>query len=394
MKKLKIFFLCTGLGHVQRGYEAFSRQCFDSLVSADVFDVTLFKGGGQAAKDEVKVWNLPRNQWFTFQVSRVVGRISRRGGAYFTEQLSFFLGFLTHLYTHNPDVIIFSDESLGDFLLAFRKLTGLSYWLLFSNGGPTDSFSTLDRWDHVHQIASPSFHKAESLGLSPEKQTLIPYGSPMSAQLEPLNADSQKALREKLGLPENRKIVLSVGAINQSHKRMEYLISEIAALPEPRPYLVILGHQDLESPSIIQMAKTRLKEHNFRILSVPYQIVESYYRAADIFVLASMREGLGLVFIEAMSHGLPCLAHDFDISRYVLGEQGYFSDFGQPGNLTALLSTVLDRSDNLSQRKNRHRFAYDRFSWDKLTPKYIRMIRQCAEDTAVHESQMKVPSRV
>jgi Glycosyl transferases group 1 len=40
---------------------------------------------------------------------------------------------------------------------------------------------------------------------------------------------------------------------------------------------------------------------------VPHELLLSYYAACDIFVLPSLREGFGIVFLEAMYHGKACI---------------------------------------------------------------------------------------
>jgi glycosyltransferase involved in cell wall biosynthesis len=48
--------------------------------------------------------------------------------------------------------------------------------------------------------------------------------------------------------------------------------------------------------------------------------IEKYFRAADVFVLPSVREGLPIALIEAMSSGLPCMASRLEGSTDVLIE--------------------------------------------------------------------------
>jgi glycosyltransferase involved in cell wall biosynthesis len=79
-----------------------------------------------------------------------------------------------------------------------------------------------------------------------------------------------------------------------------------------------------------------------------------------------------------MSHGLPCLAHDYGITRYVLGEGGYFADFTIPGRLTRLMVQVLSEDRNAEVQSKRHRAVFERFAWERLRPLYVRMIQKCA----------------
>ena len=130
---------------------------------------------------------------------------------------------------------------------------------------------------------------------------------------------ARRALRERLALPADRPVVLSVGWISRAHKRMDYVVEEVARLPAPRPFLMLLGAMDRSSDEIIRLAHERLGPDGFAARSVPYHEVAHYYAAADCFVLASLSEGFGRVFLEALAHGLPVIAHEHPVMRYVLG---------------------------------------------------------------------------
>ena len=374
---IKVFLLCSGLGHVNRGYESFTRECFDVLSQVDCLDITLFKGGGKSSKKEIPLWNLPREKWTSLQISQVVGLLIRRNDSYFTEQISFFASLLPYIYLGKPDVIYFSDESLGDLLWHWRRRTKQSYKLLFSNGGPTSTIQNIVRWDHVHQVAPIHLQAALDIGLPAQKQSLVPYGINMPSNVQILTPTERDALRSRLGLPEQRPLILSVAAIDKSRKRMDYLIHEVAALPEPRPYLLLVGQQTEESPEIFQLGNELLGADNFQIRTVTHNEVKNYYEIADAFVLTSLIEGFGRVFVEAMSHGLPCMAHDYEIAHFVLGKEGYFTDFQLMGSLTGLIPQALAESHEPSKRYLRHQSVYNRFSWEKLRPDYIKLIESC-----------------
>ncbi|MBE9029539.1 glycosyltransferase [filamentous cyanobacterium LEGE 11480] len=391
MHQLKIFMPCTGLGRVNRGYESFTRQCFDRLSAHPSLSMRLYKGAGQSNAQEKCIWHLPRDTWLGVQASRVIGRLTGHGGPYFTEQLSFFVGLLPYIYRHEPDVIYFSDESLGDLLWHWRNYTNASYKLLFSNGGPTDRLYNLSRWDYVHQVASIHYQKALDNGLMADRQIVLPYGAPMPPELDYLQPESQQSLRANLGLPMRRKILLSVASIDKSHKRLDYLIREVAQLPAPRPYVLMLGHQGNESAEIIQLAQAQLGDANFQIRTVPADQISDYYKVADLFVLPSLREGLPRVLLEASSYGLPCLVHDYQVTHDALGEYGHYADFSQLHGLQELIAQLLPVQDTLDQKQQRHQYAYQKFSWDVLTDQYVDMFEQCLSlpvlSDAVHSLQ-------
>ncbi|WP_421658223.1 glycosyltransferase family 4 protein [Leptothermofonsia sp. ETS-13] len=351
-----------------------------------MIDITLFKGGGEPAEREVVLKILPKEGQIAKQLSHLtqkVGMITRghRGyDAYYIEQASFVLSLLPHIQREKPDVIYFSDQSLGDLLSIWRTLTKQRYKLLFCDGAPMSPYAP--RCDHIQHLAPIYLQKALDKGCSPISQSLIPYGLNISPDFQPLTPSEKELLRKKLGLPETFPLVLSVAAINKYHKRADYLIKEVASLPEPRPYLLLVGQQDSESREVIELGNKFLGRTGFEARTVPYREVANYYKIADCFVLASLSEGLPRVLIEAMACGLPCLAHDYDVPRFILGEEGYFADFTQSGTLATLITEVLqENKEDASKRIVRHLSAYERFSWEKLRPSYVEMIHTCVKSS-------------
>ena len=367
----KCFIVCSGLGHINRGYESFTQECFDALSAEPELDVTLFKGGGPADKKQISLWNLPRTQPFTEWLGKVTGK-----GGYWLEQVTFTLSLLPQVARHKPDVIYFSDCNIGNLLWHWRRLTRQNYKLLLSNGGPLKP--PFPRWDFVQQLAPSHLEAALAVGQAAEKQSLLPYGIRMETELPTLAPAERAALRRSLRLPEDRSIVLSVGTVNTAHKRMDYVVREVAALPEPRPFLVMLGQPDEETPGVRVLAEKMLGAGGSQIRTVKHQEVSDYYQAADVFVLASLNEGFGRVFLEAMAWGLPCLAHEYPLTRYVLGDAGRLADFAQSGSLTTLLCDVLQQGSDQPGRQRRHAAALERFSWQQLQPAYVEMIQECA----------------
>lgn len=373
---IKIFILCSGLGYIQRGYESFAQGFFEAFSQSDDLDVTLFKGKGKSSSKEIALWNISHTSKISYELSKLFKKPGRRD-PYFIHQLSFFLSLLPHIYLKNPDIIYFTEPSLGTLLWHWRSLIDQKYKLLFRNGGPCKP-TIFYRWDHIQQMAPTHLQTALDVGVPVEKQSLLPHSIHISSEFHILAASKRQVLRHKLGLPEKRPLILSVAAINKSYKRVDYVIHEIASMPEPRPYLLLLGQQCKESPEIIHLGNSLLGKDNFQIKTVAKNQVTDYYRIADAFVLASLYEGFGIVFLEAMSHGLPCLAHDYEITRFILGQYGYLANFQLTGNLAHLVPQALAESHDISKRYLRYKTIYERFSWDKLRPDYLKLMQECA----------------
>jgi glycosyltransferase involved in cell wall biosynthesis len=391
VRPLKIFFSCSGVGIIDRGIEIFFREAFDGLRGAEGLDITLYKGAGHEKSDEHLLWNVPR----TGRAARFLGTAIHRN-SYVAEQLSTFPSMVRAIRKYRPDLIFYSDSNLGFQLFRTRKQIGVPFRLLFSNGGPCHP--PFDRTDYVHQVAPFYYEEAIAAGESSDRQRMVPYGINVPDSHPDRDENTQRELRRKLGLPEHRPIVLSVGWISAKQKRMDYLVREIARLRDyrtterqddglviPHSYLVMLGAMDDESASIIALAQEKLGEKNFSAHSVPHHAVADYYRAADLFVLASLQEGFGRVLLEALVHGLPVIAHDHPVMRFVLGDEGVFGDLSKPQTLTALIDKCLQDYRTAGQQNyeaaeaatRRREWVRERFSWSVLRDQYKEMFFDC-----------------
>lgn len=116
-------------------------------------------------------------------------------------------------------------------------------------------------------------------------------------------------LRGQLTGGIDREIVLTVGRLSRE-KRHVVLLEMVARLRRRRidPLLVIAGHGQLEG-----MLRQRAGElgvgDNVRFLGKSLE-PQSLYRAADVFVLASLIEGMPNVLLEAQAFGLPVVTTD------------------------------------------------------------------------------------
>jgi glycosyltransferase involved in cell wall biosynthesis len=320
---------------------------------------------------EQRVWCLPR----TGRATAVLGRALRRP-PYAVEQITFLPGIIRQIRRLRPDVLFYSDMNMAMRLFRWRDRIGVPYRMLYSNGAPLEP--PFNEVDHVQQVVPQYYEQALSAGEPASKHSLVPYGITVPPGAPDTDPAARQSVRRKLGLPADRAIVLTVGAINDYHKRMDYTIREVAAMPAPRPYLVMLGAFEAETPRMLALADELLGRGNYIARSVPYAEVADYYRAADVFVLSSLKEGFGRVYLEALIHGLPTIGHDQVVMRYVLGDAGITADLSRPGELAATIARVLAAGGAESAAAGRRESVRRRFAWGRLAPQYAEMFRRCA----------------
>jgi 1,2-diacylglycerol 3-alpha-glucosyltransferase len=298
--------------------------------------------------------------------------LARRNG-YVIEQWSTFFPTAFHIRRFRPQVIFYSDSNLGLLLYRFRRQIGVNYRLLFSNGGPCHP--PFSRHDFVHQVAPLYYEEALLAGESPDKHFFIPYGIRVPNDPPHLDPVLRRELRRNLGLPVDRPIVLSVGWIAKRHKRMHYLIEEVARMPNPRPFLQLAGSMDSTSAEIVALGRQLLGSNGFAVDSVSPDEVANYYRAVDVFALASLHEGFGRVYLEALMHGLPVVAHRHPVMEYVIGKEETLVDLMSPGSMAAALSVAIHEGNEDGRRRQRWESVCDRFGWQKLASDYVKMLQ-------------------
>jgi len=365
---VRVFFPSTGLGREARGFESFTRGAADALATDDRLELAVFSGARVPDRPCTAGPAFARSGLAARALGRLVGR-----GPYFAEQLSFFASFAPYLVASRPDLVYFTDVNLGNACWHWRRLTGQKYRLLYANGGATVRPYT--RSDAVQHMATVYRDEALARGESPERNWVLPHGVPIDRELA---SPAVAAIRRSLDLPTDRQILLAVGVVDESTKRLDYVIRELAALPSPRPLLAILGAWSSETPAVLALAAELLGATGFIWRTVPQAETSHWYAASDAFVMASLREGFGLAYVEALAQGLPVLAHDFAVSRELLGTFGSYGDFVRPGALSPLISRALAEPRSPDARQARHEWAWRQFSWDALRAPYAELLLRAA----------------
>jgi glycosyltransferase involved in cell wall biosynthesis len=356
-----------------RGFESFARECFDVLRDDPGIEIELVKGSGPPGDRERSVPTLTRDS----PLARALGRLSGREPFRF-EHAEFALSLLPVILHRRPHVVYLSEWHTALVLAWLRRATGRRFKLVLNNG--TMAWTGFGHLDHVQQLTPAALETVLAHGADPRRQSMLPLGFDIARSFEPVGDDERAALRARLGLPGEARIVISVAALNRHHKRMDYLIEEVARLPaEQRPFVLLAGQVEAETEGIRALARERLGTDGHSIRTVPQHEVSDLSRASDAFVLASLGEGLPRALIEALACGLPCLTHDYGVTRFALGPHGRFGDFSRPGGLAALLAEPEGERDPAAASE-RHRFAYETFGWESLRPRYVELLRRVAQE--------------
>jgi len=120
------------------------------------------------------------------------------------------------------------------------------------------------------------------------------------------------------------KKFLAVGRFSHRHKGFDLLIKafHLFAQHDTDWTLDIVGEGPEEPMYRKLIAQYDLQR---RVVLHPFTTdIQSYYSAAQVYVLSSRWEGFGLVLVEAMAHGLPVVSSDLPTSREIMGDAALY----------------------------------------------------------------------
>jgi glycosyltransferase involved in cell wall biosynthesis len=201
---------------------------------------------------------------------------------------------------------------------------------------------------------------AKEYGANPSK-TIVLYNDIDLAVFKPLSTPSQKMdLRQRLGLPLERHILLSVGRV--SLKKGGRLLLPLAHLLRkhlPNALLVVVGH--IHMPEIVERAQQERLCNLIFVGPVPNAEIPMYYQIADVFLMPSEEEGFPRKLLEAMACGLPVVAFDVGGVRDIIHKEQL--SFVLPrGDINGIVSKVVELLADASLRSQQIEFGLHKVS--------------------------------
>lgn len=147
--------------------------------------------------------------------------------------------------------------------------------------------------------------------------------------------------RKELGIPENVPIVLSVGRLEPEKAFDELIRTFVACSTDAR--LVILGEGILR-PALEKLIRELGAEGKVILAGKKSRTdVWKYFKDADAFALVSLTEGIGLVFWEAITVGVPVIGRPVGGVKETIGEDGLRGFFWETSDGPIAFKAKLDR---------------------------------------------------
>jgi len=199
---------------------------------------------------------------------------------------------------------------------------------------------------------------------------------------QPCESEEMERVRAKYDLPES--LLLYVGGLGV-HKNVIALVQAFARVAGEMPHgLVLVGgaHHTTSDRDLAQMVTALgVADRVWMLGSVPAQDLPPLYHLADLFLLASLNEGFGLVLLEAMACGTPVLVARSGSVLEVVGDAGWLLDdpLDVEGFATAIV-TLLANHDMLAEMSTRGLERSRIFTWEQAAERTLALHREVADE--------------
>jgi len=216
---------------------------------------------------------------------------------------------------------------------------------------------TLRRADRL--VAISEFTADYVRRLAPGRPVEVMYLGVDADRFSPVGLDERSATRDRLGLPVNSFIALTVRRLFYRNG-VDSLLDAAGLLKDLEDLHIVIGGS---GPDRTDMER-RLREERLdrvRLLGfVPDDDLADLYRAADVFVLPSRTaEGFGLVLLEAAACAVPSIATRSGAPPELI-ENGVTGRLVDPSEPTQLAAALRDLVNDPESTRRLGRAAYER----------------------------------
>jgi glycosyltransferase involved in cell wall biosynthesis len=222
---------------------------------------------------------------------------------------------------------------------------------------------TLRRWlvahflrkaDMVVTLSAELRDRVVALGVDPNKARVVLNGVDL-ASFHPLD---RVACRRQLGLPMEKKILLSVGRLTQGkgHQELVRIMPEISKTMDAELYIIGGMNPEEDFGQVLRTMISELALNNVHLVDkVAHEMLPFWYSAADLFCLATQREGCPNVLLEALACGTPAVVTDVGAVAALVthGENGFLVHPEQISYLGGIVRSALNCNWNREQIASR-----------------------------------------
>ena len=178
-------------------------------------------------------------------------------------------------------------------------------------------------------------------------------------------------LKAELNIKDDEKVIIHVSNFRKV-KRIPDILDSFAAVSKRMPCKLILVGDGPEMGAVNKQIK-KLGIHNQVILLGKQENLHELYAISDVCILMSEKESFGLVLLEAMVHGVPCLGTKIGGIPEVIhdGLNGYIVEEGDTSMAAEKLYELLNNDEKRHvMGENAIRIVREHFETNRIVDQY------------------------
>jgi glycosyltransferase involved in cell wall biosynthesis len=220
----------------------------------------------------------------------------------------------------------------------------------------------MNKSDRVVAMSSHIAQAAREQGCRKDIEK-IPHGTNM------FELKATVSIREKHGISPDKKICLSIQRLHP-RKGMSYLIDSIPSVLHARDNVVwIIGGIGPQEQVLKQKVdEIGISEHVIFAGFVPDEQLASYYEQSDLFVLPTLYEAFGLVYVDALAKGLPIVTTSVGGALDIVQE--HVGILVEPADSHKLAEALVLALDKQWDRQKIREYA-GQYDWNRIVERYL-----------------------
>ncbi len=221
--------------------------------------------------------------------------------------------------------------------------------------------------DTQYFLAASNFVKQSLIacGVTEEQVLIAPYGANVSGECVD-KSDSSKPLQ-----------LIFVGQVNM-RKGIPHLLQAVSEISEEDIELRLVGSYN-DQDSFVKQYKNKKNIHFEGMVTLDK--MKQYYEQSEVFVIASLAEGMAQVGIEAMACGLPiiCSTNSGVSDLITEGKEGFTVPVGDIPALKEKIEWFIHHRESIPQMSEAAHRIGKQYTWERYNEQVVACVRSIME---------------
>ena len=275
-----------------------------------------------------------------------------------------------HVHYAMPHAVcaILAKQMAGRDVKIVTTLHGTDISVLGHDPSLTDAIKFgIEKSDAVTAVSNALVNQTYEL-INPDKQIETVYNFIDDRVYRKTDAQH---LKSEFGIKENEKVIIHVSNF-RAVKRVQDVVKTFAKIASIMPAKLLLVGDGPEMTVICKLVRQLALEDQVIFLGKQEKL-EELYSISDLMLLLSQKESFGLVLLEAMACGVPCIGTNIGGIPEVIqdGETGFICELGNISDIANKAISLLEDSQLHQQFSHQSiKLAETKFKSEAIVQQY------------------------